>query len=41
MEPDILGDVRGEPVWSVCCSHYVILDFGLFSGLAFCPFLKL
>lgn len=26
MEPDILGDVRVEPLWCVCCSHYVILE---------------
>lgn len=26
MEPDILGDVRVEPLWCVCCSRYVMLE---------------
>lgn len=37
MEPDILGDVRVEPLWCVCCSDYVTLEVSIRPG--FWPFL--
>lgn len=37
MEPDILGDVRVEPLWCVCCSDYVTLEVSVRPG--FWPFL--